>query len=87
MTIRSTYALDPDTVRRLERISRQWGVSKSEALRRAIRRLTPDDEGEGGQALAALTQLQRALKLTRASADRWVRDVRRERASFPRKRR
>jgi Arc/MetJ-type ribon-helix-helix transcriptional regulator len=82
MTVRSTYALDPESVRRLERISRRWGVSKSEALRRAIRRLSPDENGDGGDALAALTELQRSLKLTPAKAERWIRDVRRERAAF-----
>jgi len=36
MTIRSTYALDVETVRALERMARRLGISKSEALRRAI---------------------------------------------------
>jgi hypothetical protein len=82
MTIRSTYALDPESVRRLERISRQWGVSKSEALRRAIRRLSPDATVESGDALKVLTELQRSVRLTPAKAERWMRDVRRERASL-----
>ena len=32
-TIKATYSLDPETVRLLERVSRRWGVSKSEARR------------------------------------------------------
>jgi len=36
-TIKSTYALDVETVRELEEMARAWKVSKSEALRRAIR--------------------------------------------------
>jgi hypothetical protein len=36
MTIRTTVAFDPTTVGRWERLSRRWGVSKSEALRRAL---------------------------------------------------
>ena len=36
MTIRTTVAFDPTTVVRWERLSRRWGVSKSEALRRAL---------------------------------------------------
>jgi hypothetical protein len=36
MTVRATYALDPETVGTLERLARRWGVSKSAALRRAI---------------------------------------------------
>jgi predicted transcriptional regulator len=37
VTIRSAYALDRETVSRLDNLARQWNVSKSEALRRAIR--------------------------------------------------
>jgi hypothetical protein len=36
MTIRTTVAFDPATVARWERLSKRWGVSKSEALRRAL---------------------------------------------------
>ena len=36
--IKVTYTLDVDSLRALEELARQWGVSKSEALRRAIRR-------------------------------------------------
>ena len=35
-TIRSTYALRIETVRQLNLLAERWGVSKSEALRRAI---------------------------------------------------
>lgn len=36
MTIRTTVAFDPATVARWERLAKLWGVSKSEALRRAL---------------------------------------------------
>lgn len=36
MTIRTTVAFDPATVARWERLTRRWGVSKSETLRRAL---------------------------------------------------
>ncbi len=36
MTIRATVAFDPATVARWERLSKRWGVSKSEALRQAL---------------------------------------------------
>jgi len=38
MTIRTTVAFDPATVARWERLTKRWGVSKSEALRRALER-------------------------------------------------
>jgi len=38
MTIRTTFAFDPASMARLERLSKRWGVSKSETLRRALER-------------------------------------------------
>jgi hypothetical protein len=79
MTIRSTYALDPDTVRILAQLARRWRVSKSEALRRAIRAaagLVPPGVQE---ALQALDRLQRDLHLTPARAGTWTRHTRAER--------
>jgi hypothetical protein len=79
MTIRSTYALDTDTVKRLDDLAREWGVSKSEALRRAIREA---DAGRPATArLDALDRLQAGAALDRRMADRWIAQVRRERAS------
>ena len=76
--IRTTYALDEETVRRLEGLARQWNVSKSEALRRAIRgadltSTTADDR------LQALDELQASMHLTRSGAEAWVRKLRTER--------
>ena len=76
--IRTTYAFDEDTIRRLEGLARQWNVSKSEALRRAIRAAdvtstTPDDR------LKALDELQASMHLTPSRAEAWVRKVRAER--------
>lgn len=36
MTIRTTVAFDPVTVARWEKLTRRWGTSKSETLRRAL---------------------------------------------------
>ena len=76
--IRTTYAFDEETVRRLESLARQWNVSKSEALRRAVRAADttstrPDDR------LKALDELQASMRLTRSRAETWVRKVRAER--------
>lgn len=50
-TIKATYSLDPDTVRLLERTARRWRVSKSEALRRAIRAAALADMPNDAEAL------------------------------------
>jgi Arc/MetJ-type ribon-helix-helix transcriptional regulator len=76
--IRSTYALDAETVRRLESLARQWNVSKSEALRRAIRAADATSMTADGR-LQALDELQASMRLTPPGARAWVRDVRAER--------
>jgi hypothetical protein len=75
-TIKTTYALDVDTVRALEKMARRWGVSKSEALRRAIRSAAATAGAEEGGPLEALDRLQRSADLSAAKADAWVRRTR-----------
>jgi hypothetical protein len=77
--IKSTYVMDVGTVRTLERIARRWNVSKSEALRRAIHASAEQQPPEATDALKALDQLQRSLKLTPARARDWARAARTER--------
>lgn len=80
--IKATYTLDPESVRTLEAMARRLGVSKSEALRRAIR--VADRSGRPGRdapdtadpRLAALDRLQKQLALTPDGADAWVREAR-----------
>lgn len=80
-TIKSTYVMDVETVQALEKIARRWKVSKSEALRRAIRAVAEQPGSESVDALRALDELQRSLTLTPSTARAWVRAVRRERAA------
>jgi hypothetical protein len=77
--VKTTYALDRDTVHRLERMARQWGVSKSEALRRAIRAAASLPNAAAVDAATALEELQRSLHLSPADAEAWVRRARAER--------
>lgn len=83
-SIKATYSLDPETVRVLDQVSRRWGVSKSEALRRAIlasARLPADDTNTR---IAALDRAQAALQLDAGAADAWVEEVRAERSTWKR---
>lgn len=73
-TIKSTYALDVETVRALEGMARRWKVSKSEALRRAIRSAAAQAEPGGSTALRALDRLQGTLDLSAADRRRWERE-------------
>lgn len=76
-SIKATYSLDAETVRLLERTARRWSVSKSEALRRAIRAAAAAPAPEEGEAV--LNRLQEAASLTTAGAKIWGHRVRDER--------
>lgn len=75
-TIKGTYALDPETVQLLERMARRLGVSKSEALRRAIRSAART-RGDANASLSALDRLQTAA--AGVPVERWATEVRQER--------
>jgi predicted transcriptional regulator len=86
-TIKTTYSLDVETVRKLEQMARRWNVSKSEALRRAIRAAATEGlPGEGREAIEALDELQRSLGLDAEEAVRWGRAARVERQASSRRR-
>src|ERR1017187_2828236 len=87
MTVKSTYSLDVETARALADMARRWGVSKSEALRRAIRAARRCPAPGASKALTALDALQRSLGLeprtvaawgTKAHAERRAASIRRE---------
>ena len=80
-TVKSTYALDVATVRALDEIAASWGVSKSEALRRAIGAARRGTAVGTPGALEALGALQRSLELEAPAAERWAGKVRAVRRS------
>jgi hypothetical protein len=84
-TVKTTYALDVETVRTLDDLARRWNVSKSEALRRAIRASSAQAPAEALTPLQALDRLQRSLGLTPRSSARWAAAARRERGERSRK--
>lgn len=80
MTVRSTFALDRETVDSLDRLARRWEVSKSEALRRVVNVATSvEDIDASSDALAALDELQRRLGLDEQRAEAWILRIREER--------
>ena len=85
LSIKNTYSLDVETVRDLEEMARRWGVSKSEALRRAIRATAKQNLPSSPDALAALDALQRRLALSPAKARAWSRRARSERRASSQK--
>jgi hypothetical protein len=78
-TVKTTYSLDVNTVAALDEIARAWGVSKSEALRRAIRAAAQSEPLSKPDPIQALQSLQGALRLSPAKAEAWIARTRRER--------
>ena len=76
-TIKATYSLAPEIVRRLEHLAERWNVSKSAALARAI--AAADDQAAPSHPLDTLAALQRAAQLDATQAEQWTNDVRTER--------
>jgi len=74
--------LDFATLRILDALAEQWGVSRDAAAKRAIQEAAPAAANATAPAakIAALKELQRSLSLTSARASVWqaaVRDARR----------
>lgn len=80
--IKVTYSLDVDSVRALEDLARQWGVSKSEALRRAIHKELHRQPKRVDEALRALDKLQASVRSEQIDLATWEEDVRLERQSI-----
>ena len=79
MTIRSTYALDAETVHQLEDLAEHWGTSKSAALRRAIREAASCAKHSHVEAIADLDRLHEQLVEKQVDIDQWVHDIQEER--------
>ena len=84
--IKTTYSLDVETVRTLEGLARLWNVSKSEALRRAIRGSALKQPAGPPATVQALDDLQRALRIKPREAERWSAASRAERRAASRRR-
>lgn len=84
--IKATYSLDVATIRALERLAELWSVSKSEVVRRAIRRAARSNEPVN-DALAALDELQQLLSDSGTSPEDWAEEVRQERTDSEESRR
>ena len=81
-TVKSTYSLDVESVRRLKELSERWDVSKSEVIRRALRTaVMAADDTHHEVVLDALTRLQNTVRERGVDVAEWGRDVHAERAA------
>ena len=82
-TVKTTYSLDPETIRKLEGLAAQWHVAKSEALRRAIALAVRDQDASVTSPAQALEELHKRVKarFSRRQLESWAFDTRRERVT------
>lgn len=75
--IRTTYALDADTVARLDCLAKEWKLSRSAALRKLIREREPEPKHAPSPRLAALRKLQQIGKRKkRSETEAWLHEIR-----------
>ena len=79
--IKATYSLDVETVRDLERMAKQLKISKSAALRRAVRLAVGFEPRAGEDQLSALEELQQSLDLAPEDLREWEEKSRKLRRS------
>jgi hypothetical protein len=83
--IKATYSLDSETTKALEDMARRWDVSKSEALRRAIRAAAGQELPDADDRVRALDRLQKSLRLSREAARQWEKRTTSERRASSRR--
>lgn len=84
-TVKSTYSLDVESIRTLEKLAQCWNVSKSEVLRRAIRIAAMGGNPGDGATLKALDRLQATVRTRKVNLARWERDLKVERRATARR--
>ena len=75
LKIKATYSLDEVTIRDLERLAKHLGISKSEALRRAIRIAADAELQPGAEQLAALEALQQSISESDVDVEAWIQET------------
>ena len=77
--IRSTYSLDVETVRKLDRLAEHWKTSKSGALHRAITAVANQAPQNREDAVKALEELQRRMAAAGVDGEKWAEETRKMR--------
>ena len=79
MTHRTTFALDPDTVRRLKNLALRWQVSQAEVVRRALSQAESAPDTLQPDALAKLKNYHAAATLDATAANAYLAQARADR--------
>ena len=88
ITTKVTYSLKPGTVERVQELAVQWGVPRSEVVRRAIDKLVIEELTPRKQEtpLEVFLRMQKSDGISPAAAAKFNAEVRRERRASGMKR-
>lgn len=73
---KSTYSLDAPSLERLTRLAQRWQVSKTDAIRRALRKVDEADAPSPEERIAALHELQRITAEQGIDLKKWRKTIR-----------
>lgn len=73
---KSTYSLDPSTLANLNRLAHRWQVSKTEAVRRAVRQAAEGEPVSPEERIAALHELQKWAAEKKVDLKKWQKSIR-----------
>lgn len=77
ITRKFTYSFDLDTAGRVEELAVHWGVSRTEAVRRAVRAASDREKPRKQEALDALDAIRDLPRArTKEETEAWMREVR-----------
>ena len=72
---RTSFALDGETISAIRRLSRIWGVSQAEVVRRAVKRAAEQTESEELSVRERLESYRAESPLTQRDTDQFLRDI------------
>jgi Arc/MetJ-type ribon-helix-helix transcriptional regulator len=79
-TSKVTYSLKPQTVDRVQELATAWGIPKSEVIRRAVESLEAKSVPRKETPLEIFERIQReGTGISASAAEKFMREVRRER--------
>lgn len=81
---RTSFALDEETIRRIQHLAAQWHVSQAEVVRRAVRMTAEGERSDADQLRERLTSYQEAGRMTAETADQYLAEVSADRAGWKR---
>lgn len=76
---RTSFALDGETISAIRRLSRWWGVSQAEVVRRAVRRAAEQEEREELSVKEHLEHYRTESPLTEARTNEFLKEIEEDR--------